>query len=348
MKKSLVLMMAVCMIGFTGCGNNNEIEKEPDIVLSQNTDNVFEKKDEPENVLSNSENNEIVENTVSPSPENTSNTEEKVLPSSTTSSKVEEPVKSPESIKEEMEKNVVIPQVKDDGVTVLKFKNTNSNEYVNSLNGKKVSITGYLSTLSPLNGQFAYLMNMPYQNCPFCVPGTSEITNTLAIFAGNKDKIKFTDQPVTVVGTLEVGDFTDDFGYQYGVRLNNVTVSKADVDKLSDTVKKYNLLAENGVVGDIYNSIMTADMSVFYNYYRMEKPDKVIMDGINDTKASVDSYNSKGDYNNLINVMNDLIALCNNVNNDVDSGDYSKFADYQTQLQDIYYTFAMWMAEGEL
>ena len=53
-----------------------------------------------------------------------------------------------------------------DEVTKLKFKNTNSDSYINSLDGKMVSITGYLSTLSPLDGKFAYLMNMPYQSCP--------------------------------------------------------------------------------------------------------------------------------------------------------------------------------------
>lgn len=334
MKKFLTLSLIICMLCFTGCENDSEVVNETDITISQNNDNL-EKEDEnkddtkiSEDVLRDDKKDDGVENTTSP--------------------KAEEPAKLPESIKEVEKKDVAIPQVKDDGVTVLKFKNTNSNEYVNSLNGKQVSITGYLSTLSPLNGQFAYLMNMPYQNCPFCVPGTSEITNTLAIFAGNKDKIKFTDQPVTVVGTLETGNFTDEFGYQYGVRLNNVSVNKADVDKLADTVKKYNLLAENGVVENIYNSIMTADMSVFYNYYRLEKPGKVVMEGINATKSSVESYNSKGDYNNLVKVMNDLITLCNNVNNDVDSGDYSKFGSYQQQLQNIYYDFAMWMAEGEL
>lgn len=335
MKKFLILSLIICMLCFTGCGNN-EMENNSDLVIPQNTNDI-EKEDEndikiSEDVLRDDKEDDGVENTTSPS----------------TSPKIEETVKPPESIKEVEKKDVIVPQVKDDGVTVLKFKNTNSNDYINTLNGKQVSITGYLSTLSPLNGKFAYLMNMPYQNCPFCVPGTSEITNTLSIFAGEKDKIKFTDQPVTVIGTLETGDFTDEFGYQYGVRLNNVTVSKADVDALADTVKKYNLLAENGVVGNIYNSIMTADMSVFYNYYKMEKPNKIIMDLINSTKSSVESYNSKGDYNNLVGVMNSLITLCNNVNSDIDKGDYSKFSSYQKQLQNVYYTFAMWMAEGEL
>ena len=79
------------------------------------------------------------------------------------------------------QKNVFVENEQD--ITTIKFKSTVSEREIEALNGKTVSITGYLSTLSPLNGEFAYLMNMPYQNCPYCVPGTSQITNTLAIFA---------------------------------------------------------------------------------------------------------------------------------------------------------------------
>ena len=232
--------------------------------------------------------------------------------------------------------------------TVLKFKSTNSNETISKLNGKQVSITGYISTLSPLSGEFAYLMNMPYQSCPFCVPGTSTINNTLAIYAGTNDKIEFTDQPVTVVGTLETGNFTDDFGYEYGVRLNNVTVSKADVDKLSEAVKQYNILAENGVIGQIYNSIMSADETVFYSYYQLEKPQPISMELINTTKSTLDGYNENGEYNQLANTMNDLIDLCNKVNTDIEAEDYSKFGNYQRSLQNVYYTFSAWMEAGEL
>lgn len=275
---------------------------------------------------------------------------EEAMVSDNQETKNEDEVKEQQSpiINVKDEKNASISKEGDNGVTVLKFKNTNSNETINALSGKQVSITGYISTLSPLNGEFAYLMNMPYQSCPFCVPGTSEISNTLAIYAGNKSKIKFTDQPVTVVGTLETGNFVDDFGYEYGVRLNNVTVNKADVDKLSASIKQYNLLAENGVVSQIYNSIMSADASVFYNYYELEKPEKIEMDFINSTKATLEGYNEKGEYNQLISTMDNLIDLCSRVNTDVELGDYSKFIIYQRELQNVYYTFSVWMSEGEL
>jgi len=241
-----------------------------------------------------------------------------------------------------------VPRENENGITVLKFKNTNSDAAIKALNGEMVSITGYLSTLSPLNGKFAYLMNMPYQSCPFCIPGTSAITNTLTIVAKENSKIEFTDLPVTVEGILETGNFTDDFGYEYGVRLKDVTVNKADVDALSDTIKQYNLLAENGVVEQIYNSIMTLDFSVFYDYYQLEAPQKVSLDPITATKMSLISYNSKGEYKKLVDLMDDLLEIGKNVNNDVEKNDYSNFNLYQNELQNAFYVFADWAAEGEL
>lgn len=340
MKNILIIFMVVCLISFSGCGekqnSNEEILVNNEVVSNETIDENEEKVDETQNEKQEEVKNEVKEETVKEEVKNTPVREEK-----------KEEVASSEK-SSGLNQKVEVSKENSDGITTLKFKNTNSDEAIRALNGKKVSITGYLSTLSPLNGKFAYLMNMPYQSCPFCVPGTTAITNTLAIVAGENKKIEFTDLPVTVVGTLEVGSFEDEFGYQYDVRLNNVTVNKADMDKLSEKVKQYNLLAENGIVESIYNSIMTLDFAVFYEYYEMETPQKVSLDIVNTTRTSLNSYNSKGEYNNLVKVMDDLLKLGNDVNSDIDKGDYSKFNDYKNTLQNLFYTFADWMAEGEL
>lgn len=346
MKKILILLCMVCIVCFSGCGN-----KDSENSLNSATNLAGNQNEIKNNSVVNTESltNEIENNSETNVNEdkNTTNTATNNANSSFDKDKVAK------------EENVTVtnntdrfdsqvPKEDSKGITVLKFKNTNSDETIKALNGKKVSITGYLSTLSPLNGEFAYLMNMPYQSCPFCVPGTSAITNTLAIFAGNKDKIKFTDQPVTVIGTLETGNFTDEFGYEYGVRLNNVTVNLADVDELSDKVKQYNVLAESGVVSNIYNSIMTVDYSVFYDYYELEKPETIALDSITYTKNSLTGYNSKGEYNKLVTLMNNLVNLANTVNKDIEDNNYSNFGIYQNTLENLYYEFAYWMAEGEL
>ena len=58
--------------------------------------------------------------------------------------------------------------------TNLTFKDALSYEYLKELEGEKVAINGYLATSSPVDGSFIFLMNMPYQSCPFCVPNTTE------------------------------------------------------------------------------------------------------------------------------------------------------------------------------
>lgn len=330
MKKFIYILMIFSIFAFVGC-TNTQVEPE-----DQNDENEKIVETDVEN------NNDIVE----------ANNEKEIV-----EEKIEKEVEIKENkdikqevkaVEESLNEDVIIPEANDDGITVLKFKNTNSDEAISLLNGKKVSITGYLSTLSPLNGKFAYLMNMPYQNCPYCVPGTSAITNTLTIVAKENEKIKFTDQPVTVTGTLETGTFTDEFGYEYGVRLNNVVVKNADIDELSESIRKYNLLAENGVVNSIYNSIMLADRSVFYNYYKKEVPALIKIERIESTKTLFAEYNKNNDYEALSKVINNLITLSNNVNKDIENQDYSNFATYQKKLRSIYSSFARWMAEGEL
>jgi len=345
MKNILFTLTIFSLFAFGGCTNtpvelnnqSNEIEEKQEVEISIENNNVEEINNE---AVVEEKNNDIVEKV-----------EEKVEEKVIKNVEIEEAKEIEQEIQEVLEvlnQDVIIPEANDDGITVLKFKNTNSDEAISALNGKKVSITGYLSTLSPLNGKFAYLMNMPYQNCPYCVPGTSAITNTLTIVAKENEKIKFTDQPVTVTGTLETGTFTDEFGYEYGVRLNNVVVNNADIDELSENIRKYNLLAENGVVKSIYNSIMLADRSVFYNYYKKETPALIKIERIETTKTLLEGYNSNNDYESLSKVINNLITLSKSVNKDIESQDYSNFATYQKKLRSIYSSFARWMAEGEL
>lgn len=231
------------------------------------------------------------------------------------------------------------------GITAIKFKSTASEKEIEELNGKMVSITGYLSTLSPLNGEFAYLMNLPYQNCPYCVPGSSQITNTLAIFAKDNEKIEFTDLPVTVLGELEIGDFTDDFGYQYSVRLKDVTVSNADIDLLSENIRKYNVLAENGVLANLYECITNAENIIYSNSSDL-KPIDIAQ--IEKTINEVKQYNSKDEYKSLIVILNGLESLCKKVNGYIENNEYDKIKNSQNQLRIIYSSFSNWISEGEL
>ena len=80
------------------------------------------------------------------------------------------------------------------------------------LENKQVSISGYASMLSPLNGNLIYLLNLPLQSCPFCVPNTTTLSNTIAVEL-SKSMSDFTTDPLKITGTLTFGNFTDDYGY---------------------------------------------------------------------------------------------------------------------------------------
>ena len=69
-----------------------------------------------------------------------------------------------------------------ENITKLSFKAASGYDYLKTLNGTLVTISGYMATSSPVDGSFMFLMNLPYQSCPFCVPNTSQLSNTMEIY----------------------------------------------------------------------------------------------------------------------------------------------------------------------
>lgn len=245
------------------------------------------------------------------------------------------------------------PVINSDGYIELKFKNTFSNNYLESISGEKVTMTGYISTLSPISGEFAYLMNLPYQSCPYCIPGTSEIYNTIAIYAKTNDKIKFTESPVTVTGILETGIFTDAFGYEYSVRIKDVTVKDADVDKLSKNVLIYNSVSQEGIIDDINNVFMSLDRIVFYDYYQeyygmtldsIENFDTDIIKTIISKLKAI----SPTDYNDLIATLENATEISEKANANVSAKKYEENKNLQPDLEQVFKEFSIWMTKYEM
>ena len=138
-----------------------------------------------------------------------------------------------------------------DGPAKLSFADSASFATLLELDGKKVTITGYMATLSPLDGSYIYLMNMPYQSCPFCVPNTQQLANTLAVYAAKGGKFDFTDRPVKITGTLKVEKITDDYGYEYNYRIIDARYEIVNLSEVSREYALYQSLAEDGVIADV-------------------------------------------------------------------------------------------------
>ena len=135
----------------------------------------------------------------------------------------------------------------------LSFSQSLSLEVLRSLNGKIVTLTGYMATLSPLSGEYIYLMNLPYQSCPFCVPNTQQLANTMAVYAARGQTFTYTDRPVEITGRLELGDYTDEYGYTYNYRIADARLAVVDLSKVSEDYAIYQSLAEDGVIAEIDN-----------------------------------------------------------------------------------------------
>lgn len=133
----------------------------------------------------------------------------------------------------------------------LSFSQATGLDALRALDGKPVTITGYMATLSPLDGSYIYLMNMPYQSCPFCVPNTQQLSNTMAVYAAKGVKFAFTDRPVKITGTLKLGDMVDDYGYTYNYRIVDARYETVDLSSVSAEYALYQSLAEDGVIADV-------------------------------------------------------------------------------------------------
>lgn len=139
----------------------------------------------------------------------------------------------------------------EEGATALKFTDAVSLETLTALDGKTVSIVGYMATLSPLSGKFLYLMNMPYQSCPFCVPNTAQLANTMAVYAPEGQTFGYTDQAIRVTGTLRIEDYTDEYGYVYNYRIADASYEIVDLAALSEDYALWQSIASDGVVAEI-------------------------------------------------------------------------------------------------
>ena len=139
----------------------------------------------------------------------------------------------------------------EEGATALKFTDAVSLETLTALDGKTVSIVGYMATLSPLSGKYLYLMNMPYQSCPFCVPNTTQLANTMAVYAPEGQTFGYTDQAIRVTGTLRIEDYTDEYGYVYNYRIADASYEIVDLAALSEDYALWQSIASDGVVAEI-------------------------------------------------------------------------------------------------
>mgnify|MGYP000213654896 FL=1 len=136
-------------------------------------------------------------------------------------------------------------------VTEISFGDAVSFESIEKLNGQKVSIIGYMATISPISGKYMYLMNMPYQSCPFCLPNTTQLSNTMAVYAPEGKTFDYTDQAIRITGKMVIEDMVDEFGYTYNYRIADASYEIVDLSTVSEDYKLWQAIASDGIVTEL-------------------------------------------------------------------------------------------------
>lgn len=192
-------------------------------------------------------------------------------------------------------------------VTKLSFKAASGYDYLKTIDGTTVTISGYMATSSPVDGSFMFLMNLPYQSCPFCVPNTSQLSNTMEVYPKKGESFPYTTQAIKVVGTLVVAPsedkpFTDMYGYEFCCKIVDATYTIIKAEDLSEDMALWQKIANTDVVNDIYKmyeyvNFLCAWNTYYVNSYTDENGEKVPGFYLYPTDAEKYIYTDGAQYN---------------------------------------------------
>ena len=244
----------------------------------------------------------------------------------------------------------------EEGTKMLSFSQAQSISEMEKLNGEKVTIIGYMSTLSPVSGKFMYLMNLPYQSCPFCVPNTTQLSNTMAVYAEDGKEFEFTDRAIQVTGIMDFGDYEDEFGYQYSYRIKDATYTILDTENMSEELKLWQQLASTDIVSEVYTMFEYVNFLCYWPTYTMQfesgkdylYPTDALYfietdgaqynygfkdDYFEDMIATIESVN-KTAFSDLVEIIKDAKTLCDKAYGELKAGNCSQTSEYSNIFKD--------------
>lgn len=237
----------------------------------------------------------------------------------------------------------------DSDVKEIRFKDMMSIDELKKYDGKQVSITGFMATISPLEGQYVYLQNIPYQNCPFCKPNTNELVNTMAVHAPDGKPFDFMDVPVKMTGMLEMGNFKDDLGYTYQYRIIDAKAEKADIKGYEDDIAKYTALVDKGFAMTFNEMVNELFATVNYEQSGLKVEELKPLDEskLNEMEKMFDGLDKK-DYKEVVDALKQLKSVVKSVNKDLADGNYTNIPYHGADSQLAYDKFYAWLIKPEI
>lgn len=237
-------------------------------------------------------------------------------------------------------------RIMSDGSYQIRFSDLVSLEDLKEYDNKTVTAIGYLSPITSYDGSFGYLMNLPYQTCPYCLPSDTKITNTLAIFAKSGKKIEFTEAAVMVRGTLKLEPYTDRYGYSYNYRIVDVTIEEADTSELGEKITLYNKLADKQILTQIMDILYAVDYNVYYDEYTANgetyNREIVNVTNLETVIKELKEFNTD-DVSILIDLSTKLKTIATDVNKLIEQNKYTTISEYKEDVLNLFYELGDWM-----
>jgi hypothetical protein len=267
----------------------------------------------------------------------------------------------------------------DEGGNVrLTFAESINMDRIKELSGKTVEMIGYMATISPVNGEYLYLMNLPYQSCPYCVPNTQQLSNTIAVYAKDGDRFDFTDGPINVVGTMETGDFSDEYGYTYNYRIKDAVYTEVNSSEASEKLALWERITNVGLASDVYSMFDFVDFECNWPnytaqfqegtanlypadvaYFEENQYTDQAADGYFDTLAKHAEGIDDDVMNELVSIIYDAKALVDKAKAERTAGNYTYDSEADKyaltngeamvqEAQDLYLRYATWLENFSL
>ena len=222
-----------------------------------------------------------------------------------------------------------------------------SDEEMKALDGETVTMRGYMGLYSPLDGAEIYLMDLPYQSCPYCMQTDTSLVNTMTVVAPEGTKFAFTEMPIEVVGKVKYEEgYVDEAGYSYNYRIVDATVKEIEAEALPENVQMYAEVIGTGLVTEVVALYDEAYMMCFYKDCELNPETLAPIEiGVLDMVISKVDKVDPEDKSEIYAVLADTKELFQELNQLLENKDYEMLSSKEVtdKAQACYNAFDAWM-----
>lgn len=226
--------------------------------------------------------------------------------------------------------------------TVHELNFSMSKEEIEELDGKTVSIIGYMSLVTPIDN-LIYITRYPIESHPETAEGTMTLINAFAV--NLKEELpeeQYTTQVIKITGKLVCGKFTDDYSYYYTYRIEDATFELATEEEIPENIIPYYTMEKNNYVFHMYDILSCIDFYVNYEEFdenkEFKKDETIDFFNYQETRDAVSALEGE-DYELYIEIWDGANALIEKINDNITEGKYQENKNLHEETDVLYEKF---------